>query len=262
MHTMSFLAHLDYPQEPPEGERAPVQERSEEEEEECDGVCPEILLPRPRVLCCGGGANPMKRRKLPFSSPPPMASNLKKRPCCSLLDREDIDYTLRGFSNITLPSLPPSNLRRTSSDPVPLGAHKNANGVLAAPNGGDREGVGFDGAVSTSPQKLVFGVNPAMAATPLLGRGSSSPSSLPPRPPLQRTVSDPTPHHFPGSINSFSSGSSSSGGCGSAEDSPNSRRLKRMKRCLNEMGKWWDHMMCEAEEDGPYIQDNTRGTEV
>ncbi|KAI6688554.1 hypothetical protein NL676_025382 [Syzygium grande] len=83
---MSFLAHPDYPQEPPEGECAP-----------------------------------------------------------------DIDYMLRGFSNITLPSLPPSNIRRTSSDPVPLGAQKNANGVLAAPNGGDCEGGGFDGAVSTSP---------------------------------------------------------------------------------------------------------------
>ncbi|KAI6689575.1 hypothetical protein NL676_026403 [Syzygium grande] len=264
MHMMSFLAHLDQPQEPPEGEQAPVRERSEEEEEEeRDGACPARLLPQPHVLCCGdgGGTNPMKRRKLPFSSPPPMASNLKKRPCCSLLDREDIDYKLRGFSNITLPSLPPSNLWRTSSDPVPLGAQKKANGFLAAPDG-VLEGVGFDGAVSMSPQKLVFGVNPAMATTTLLGRGSSSPCSLPPRPPLQRTVSDPTPHHFPGSINSFSSGSSSSGGRGSAEDSPNSRRLKRMKHCLKEMGKWWDHVMCEAQEDGPDEQADTRSTKV
>ncbi|KAI6692821.1 hypothetical protein NL676_020531 [Syzygium grande] len=85
---MSFLAHLDYPQEPPEGECALVQERSEEEKEERNRVCSEHLLPQPCVLCCGGSvANPTKRRKLPFSSHPPMASNLKKRPCCSLLDR-------------------------------------------------------------------------------------------------------------------------------------------------------------------------------
>ncbi|XP_048129578.1 uncharacterized protein LOC115750701 isoform X2 [Rhodamnia argentea] len=258
---MSFLAHQDHPQEPPEGEQAPVRERSEEEEEdEHDEACPERLLPQFRVLCCGS-PNPTKRRKLPFSSPSPLASNPKKRPSCTLLDREDIDYTLRGFSSITLPSLP-SNLQRTSSDPVPLGAYKSVNGFLAAPSSSDHEGVGFDGAVYTSPKKPVFGVNPAMATTPLLGRASSSPSSLPPRPPLQRTVSDPTPHHFPGPINSFSSGSSSSGGRGSAEDSPNSMRLKRMKHCLNEMGKWWDHVMCEAEEDGPYTQDNTLSTEV
>ncbi|KAK3428091.1 hypothetical protein EUGRSUZ_F04204 [Eucalyptus grandis] len=102
-----------------------------------------------------------------------------------------------------------------------------------------------------------------MATTPLPGRASSSPSSLPPRPPLQRTVSDPTPHQFPGTITSFSSGSSSSGGHGSVEDSPDSRRLKRMKRCLNEMGKWWNHVMCEAEEDDrPDERDNTRSLEI
>ncbi|KAF7851837.1 hypothetical protein BT93_L2000 [Corymbia citriodora subsp. variegata] len=101
-----------------------------------------------------------------------------------------------------------------------------------------------------------------MATTPLPGKASSSPSSLPPRPPLQRTVSDPTTHQFPGTISSFSSGSSSSGGRGSVEDSPNSRRLKRMKRCLNEMGKWWNHVMCEAEEDSkPDQQDNTQSPE-
>ncbi|KAI6688531.1 hypothetical protein NL676_025359 [Syzygium grande] len=61
---MSFLAHPDYPQEPPEGECALVQKRSEEEEEERNRVCSEHLLPQPCVPFCGG-ANPTKRRKFP-----------------------------------------------------------------------------------------------------------------------------------------------------------------------------------------------------
>ncbi|KAI6692825.1 hypothetical protein NL676_020535 [Syzygium grande] len=84
---MSFLAHPDYPQEPPEGECALVQERYEEEEEERNRVCSSTAAPTPRPSRrAGNNCQPHGRRKLPFSSHPPMASNLKKRPCCSLLD--------------------------------------------------------------------------------------------------------------------------------------------------------------------------------
>ncbi|KAI6695803.1 hypothetical protein NL676_023513 [Syzygium grande] len=257
---MSSLAH----QEPPEDEQPPLQEEEEHEE-----ACPESLLPRLSVLSChcpAAAGNPVKRRRLPvpFYPPPPPAPSLpaadpfdmktKKRPCCSLLDREDVDYTLQGFNKITLPS-PASGLRHTA--PV---AMENVDEVSGAPSGKNRGGSGVGNAGFASLEKLVFGVNPAALTTPSPVRGSSS-SSLPPKPPLQRTVSDPTPYQAPGSINSFSRGSSSSGSQGSAEE--DFRRLKRMKRCLKEMGKWWDHVMQEAgEEDGPNEQGNIDTAEI
>ncbi|KAI6669050.1 hypothetical protein NL676_003935 [Syzygium grande] len=64
---MSFLAHPDYPQEPPEGECAPVQERSEEEEEERNRVCSEHRCPNLKALCCGGkDRQPHEAEETPF----------------------------------------------------------------------------------------------------------------------------------------------------------------------------------------------------
>ncbi|KAF7848485.1 hypothetical protein BT93_L1902 [Corymbia citriodora subsp. variegata] len=204
----------------------------------------------------------MKRRRLPvpFLSPPadPFDSKAKKRPCCSLLDREDIDYTLRGFNKIALPS-PAASLRHTTSGPVAL---ENVNEVFGAPNGKNRGSFGADNTGFASPEKLVFGVNPATVTTPSPARGSSS-SSLLPKPPLQRTASELASYQTSGSISSFSRGSSSSGSHGSAEESPNSKRLKTTKLCLKEMRRWWDHAMREACEDNePDEHGNTDTTEI
>ncbi|KAF8016191.1 hypothetical protein BT93_H1642 [Corymbia citriodora subsp. variegata] len=248
---MSSLPRQDHPQELLEDDDAQPQLQQEEGEEH-DEVCLESMLaPRLGVLSrhfsTAAPANPMKRGDSLSPSllllQTRLIRKLRRRPAAPSSTGR-ISTTPSGASTRS-PSRP---LPPVSGTPPPV--RKNCGGFGA-------DNTGF-----TSPEKLVFGVNPATVTTPSPARGSSS-SSLLPKPPLQRTASELASYQTSGSISSFSRGSSSSGGHGSAEESPNSKRLKTTKRCLKEMRRWWDHAMREACEDNePDERGNTDTTEI
>ncbi|OWM69351.1 hypothetical protein CDL15_Pgr006314 [Punica granatum] len=142
------------------------------------------------------------------------------------IEQDDLEFTLRGFSKITLPE----NHRCSGVWNITSGSPEKSS-----------SSVPFFSKAATPPPALQHqnqhGFSPSKPASPL--------PPLPP--PLRRTSSDPTP-----AIN-----------YSNVEESPNSRRLKRMRHQLKEMSRWWHQVLREEEEEEDEVpgEQNNNATE-